>query len=88
MKFTTDPTETTRRQMVEEINHDPGSRPGLENKFGQVWDTDQLGNDFSVTGFMAPFVVVKRRSDGKVGTLTFQHDPRFYFSFEPQPPNK
>jgi hypothetical protein len=40
-----------------------------------------LTNDFDVQGFMAPFVVVRRKSDNKKGTLTFQHSPRFYFDF-------
>jgi hypothetical protein len=26
-------------------------------------------------------VVVKRKSDGVVGSLEFQHHPRFYFNF-------
>jgi hypothetical protein len=78
-----DTTENTRREMVSEINADPGSRPSLEAAHGQVWDTTQLSQDFEVLGFMAPFVVARRRSDNKRGSLTFQHHPRFYFSFEP-----
>ena len=78
-----DPTENIRREMVAEINSDPGSRPALEAQYGQVWDTTQLSQDFEVVGFMAPFVVVRRRNDGRKGSLTFQHHPRFYFSFEP-----
>jgi hypothetical protein len=76
-----DPTETIRREMVDEINSVPGSREALEQEHGQVWDTDQLRNDFEVTGFMAPFVAVKRKSDGKKGSLMFQHSPRFYFGW-------
>lgn len=48
---------------------------------GQVWDTKELSSDFSVEGFLAPFVVVRRKSDGKRGSLCFQHYPRFYFDF-------
>ena len=79
-----DETETIRRQMVATINADPGSRPDLESKHGQVWDTSQLQDDFQVLGFMAPFVVVKRRSDGVRGSLMFQNSPRFYYSFQPE----
>ena len=50
---------------------------------GQVWDTQELERDFEVIGFLAPFVGVRRRSDGVVGSLLFQHWPRFYFRFEP-----
>ena len=78
-----DETETVRRTLVQEINADPDGREALEKEYGQVWDTQQLATDFEVTGFMAPYVVVKRKSDGVVGSLMFRHSPRFYFSFTP-----
>ena len=76
-----DPTEGIRRILVEEINSNLAPRAALEAQYGQVWDTEELGKDFEVTGFMAPFVVVKRKADGVKGTLMFQHFPRFYFDF-------
>jgi len=78
-----DPTESTRRAMVDALNSFPAERAALEQHYGQVWDTTQLSKDFEVTGFMAPFVVVRRKSDGVMGSLTFQHSPRFYWGFEP-----
>jgi hypothetical protein len=78
-----DPTESIRRQMVAEINAEPGSRAALEAKHGQVWDTDQVREEFEVIGFMAPLVGVRRKSDGVKGSLMFQHHPRFYFGFQP-----
>ena len=78
-----DPTEAVRRERLLEINLVPGSREALEAEHGQVWDTSQLSNDFQVTGFMAPLVIVRRKSDGQRGSLEFQHDPRFYFNFVP-----
>ena len=63
----TDPTESIRKEMVAEINAEPGSREYLEAKHGQVWDTGQLSDDFDVIGFMAPVVVVIRKSDGQKG---------------------
>tara|TARA_Y100000310_G_scaffold91334_1_gene88674 strand:+ start:2028 stop:2273 length:246 start_codon:yes stop_codon:yes gene_type:complete len=77
-----DPTENIRRNMVAEINSDPGSREALEAQHGQVWDTEQMSEDFEAIGFMAPFIVVRRKSDGVKGSLTFQHSPRFYFNFQ------
>ena len=65
----TDPTEDYRRQRVEEINHEPGSREALMKQHGQVWDTGQLTNDFDVHSFLAPFIRVTRKSDGVRGTL-------------------
>jgi hypothetical protein len=78
-----DETETTRRERLVEINLVPGSREALEAQYGQVWDTSQLTGDFEVIGFMAPLVVVRRRSDGVKGSLEFQHNPRLYFSWQP-----
>lgn len=78
-----DPTESIRRQRLAEINAEPGSRQALEVQHGNVWDTSELARDFIVVGFMAPLVVVKRKSDGVKGSLEFQHQPRFYFNFQP-----
>jgi hypothetical protein len=78
-----DTTENARRELVRELNAEPKGRAALELKHGQVWDTDELQRDFEVKGFAAPFVVVRRRSDAVVGTLFFQHEPRFYFGFSP-----
>jgi hypothetical protein len=77
-----DPTESVRREMLAEINAEPGSREALEAEHGQVWDTNQLGDDFEVIGFAAPLIVVRRRADGVKGSLLFQHNPRFYFGFQ------
>lgn len=79
-----DETEDIRRQMVKDINANPGSREYLEQQHGQVWDTEELAGDFSVEGFLAPFVAVRRKSDGIKGSLMFQHSPRFYFDFKPE----
>jgi hypothetical protein len=78
-----DATEPYRRQRLAEINAQPGNREALEAQHGQVWSTDELSHAFEVIGFMAPFAVVRRKCDGKKGSLEFQHNPRFYFSFSP-----
>jgi hypothetical protein len=77
-----DATETVRHEMQAEINAQPGSRGALEAEHGQVWNTQELGEDFEVLGFAAPLVVVRRREDGVRGSLFFQHTPRFYFGFQ------
>lgn len=78
-----DPTETIRRERLAEINIVPGSREDLEAKYGQVWDTGELTEEFQAIGFMAPIIVVRRRSDGVKGSLEFQHSPRFFFNWQP-----
>jgi hypothetical protein len=67
--------------MVSEINADPTSREGLAQKYGKIWNTQELGQDFEVENFAAPFVIVIRKADRIKGSLTFQHQPRFYFDF-------
>jgi len=81
-----DETESIRRLQLAQINANPGSREALEAEHGRVWDTRQLGEDFVVEGFLAPYCIVRRRSDGQRGSLMFQHNPRFFFRFEPDRP--
>ena len=76
-------TENARRELVRELNAEPKWREALEAQHGQVWDVDELRRDFEVIGFLAPFVAVRRKSDGALGSLMFQHMPRFYFRFLP-----
>jgi hypothetical protein len=78
-----DPTETIRRQRLAEINAEPGSREALEQQHGQVWSTDEMVEQFEAVGFLAPYIVVRRKSDGAKGSLEFQHNPRFYFNWQP-----
>ena len=76
-----DKTESIRREMI--ANAVPTAREQLETTHGQVWDTDELQQDFTVSGFMAPFLGVTRKSDGVRGSMRFQARPRFYFGFRP-----
>ena len=76
-----DPTEEICKRLAE-INALPGSREALEAQHGQVWDTQQLAQDFEVIGFLAPLVVVRRKADGVKGSLEFQINPRLLFRLE------
>ena len=80
---TPDDTEPMRRDLVRQINGAPQIRESLERVYGQVWDTEELAQDFAVEGFAAPFVVVVRKADRIKGSLQFQHSPRFYYAFQP-----
>ena len=64
-----------------ESNSKDDERKRLEDAYGKVWDTKELQEDFTVIGFMAPFITATRKSDGASGVMMFQHRPRFYFSF-------
>jgi len=86
-----DPTEDFRREAATVINTAAAMaaklagpdelRQALAETYGQVWDTRELSRDFDVIGFSAPFVVVRRKADGKKGSLGFCHQPRFYYAF-------
>jgi hypothetical protein len=78
---TIDPTETARHTLAVEINALPVGRADLEARYGRVWDTAELGREFEVVGFAAPFAVVRRRADDRLGSVLFQHWPRYYFAF-------
>lgn len=47
------------------------------------WTTDQMRELFTVEGFAAPWVLVRRKSDGQPGTLEFTHQPRYYYDWSP-----
>lgn len=78
-----DPTETVRRTMVQQINTDVSDRERLEAQHGQVWDTTELQQDFEVLGFAAPLIVARQKTTGQMGSLLFQHSPRLYWGFSP-----
>ena len=54
----------------------------LEAKHGKIWNSYELARDFEVMRFAPPFVAVIRRADGQLGTVIFQHEPRFYWGFD------
>lgn len=70
--------EQIRRQMV--ASGQPAA--DLAADAGRTWTTEELQRDFEVIGFAAPFVVVRRCSDGQRCTLEFTHSPRIYFSWQ------
>jgi hypothetical protein len=72
-------TDAARREMIE--TGQPAADLAAET--GQTWTTEQLQADFEVTGFAAPFVVVRCKSDGAAGSLEFAHYPRVYFGWSP-----
>jgi len=73
----TDETEKVRRHMLA-----TGQPERDLEQASQRWSPQELTEEFIVQGFLAPFVVVTRKADGKVGTLEFTHHPRWYFNFK------
>jgi hypothetical protein len=72
-----DPTESIRREMIE-----TGQPYRDLARADERYDTDRLRREFEVLSFLAPFVHVRRRSDGVEGTMEFVHSPRVYFNFQ------
>jgi hypothetical protein len=71
-----DPTQTIRQAMLAA----GVPQEHLETANGP-FPTEDLRRDYTVHAFLAPFVVVTRKSDGVRGTLEFTHNPRWYFNF-------
>jgi hypothetical protein len=74
-----DDTEAARRALVPTM---PAELAARVEAGETVWDTAELTRDFTVTGFLAPFVTVTRKADGVAGTLMFAHSPRYYFAWK------
>lgn len=74
--------ETIRIKMKQAINEDALPLDELKRRHGDVWTTTELQQQFEVVGFGAPLAVVRRRSDNKLGSVLFQHQPRFYWGFK------
>jgi hypothetical protein len=74
----TDHTESLRREMIE-TNQPHVDLAHAESRM----TTAEMSELYTVQGFMAPFVVVTRKSDGVKGSLEFTHSPRLYFNFTP-----
>ena len=64
------------------LNAQPTDRPTLEQRHGQVWDPAEMRRDFTLIGYIAPYVIVRRNADNVEGSLEFQHEPRFYFNWK------
>ena len=77
-----DPTESLRRERIQELNSGDTTRAELEERYGDVWSTEEMTKDFDALGFMAPYIIVCRKSDGVRGSLEFRHSPRYYFNFQ------
>jgi hypothetical protein len=76
--------EQSRRMRMQEINVQPRTRAELEAKYGQVWDTEELKAEFVIVAFIAPYIALRHKGDGRLASLEFQHAPRFYFNLVDQ----
>ena len=59
------------------------TRAELEKKYGRVWNTRELAQEFVITSIIDHEVVVRRKADDVVGKMSFQNTPRYYHSFVP-----
>jgi hypothetical protein len=70
-----------KRRKPRKVTPPPKSRAELEQQWGRVWDTSDVAREFVITAIVANEVVVRRKSDNRVGKLTFQNDPLLYYNF-------
>jgi hypothetical protein len=80
MRQIMDETEAARRDLIKS-----GQPERALEKATQRWNTEQVVEEFEILRFMAPFVVARRKSDGKIGSLEFTHEPRWYFNWTEDP---
>jgi hypothetical protein len=72
-----DDTETMRRAMI------AAGTPATDAMCApDLMTTEEMSAQYVVLSFLAPFVVVRRKADGKHGTLEFTHSPRRYFNWQ------
>jgi hypothetical protein len=74
-----------KRKKTRKIVPPPRTKVDLEQEFGKVWTVADLAHEFVVTSIIGNTVVVRRKSDNRVGTLQFQSDPPLYFQFVEAP---
>jgi hypothetical protein len=80
-----DTTEQARRAMLA-TGQPAVDLADLKEREGQTWTTAEMTAEFDVQGYLAPYVVVRRKSDGAVGSLEFTHSPRIYFGWKEDRP--
>lgn len=74
-----------RRKKQRRIVPPPRSRDDLEREFGRVWDTQEVAAEFVITSIIGNEVVVRKKADSVVGTLSYQNEPRLYFRWVEAP---
>ncbi len=81
-----DPTEHLRKERIVSIQDSDNSRQALQSRVGQTWNTSELQENFEALGFLAPYIVVRRKVDQIKGSMEFciSDGERVYHSFEPE----
>ena len=54
----------------------------LAEAHGEVLTTEEMLDQYEPIQFAAPVVVVRRRSDGQMGSLFFFPAPRYYYGWQ------
>lgn len=61
------------------------ARQDLTEKYGTVWNDEELLSEFAASIFDGLLLRVIRKTDGIRGTVAYIDKPRLYFAFEPEP---
>lgn len=77
--------EDCGRVVYSDLDHSGRShRAVLEAEHGKVWDNGEANLEFEVIGYMCPLTIVRRRSDGVIGTLSSTLGCGFFFDWKPR----
>lgn len=57
-------------------------RRRLEKQYGQVWNSNEMHQEFEILKITGSGFVVERRADGKRGSMDYLPSPLFYFDFQ------
>jgi hypothetical protein len=84
-QFATRRIDIELRMLQSWINGKPRTREEIQEQLraNPVWDAREFMEAFEVLGWKSPFVIAVNKQTGERGSLLFQHEPRFYFSFDP-----
>ncbi len=65
----------------------PRTRAELEAEYGEVWDEQEFDREFQITAIIPPTYIVRRKTDGVIGSVVCQPRPKLFFNFRPSPPS-
>lgn len=69
---------------VAESNHEFTSTTRVPVDSDEKWSFDTVKTEFNILSFATPFVSVRRKRDGKLGTLQCDLQQQVYFGFQEQ----
>lgn len=70
-----------RSQMALELVRSPATKEELQEHFDLVLERRELEEAFVILSYMPPFVLVRNRQTGEMGSFVYQDNPRLFWGF-------